>query len=381
MRGFHYIWVAFIGFLTLASCQEIEEPELTSNEVVFYLNGDVDGNSFLIQAGEEDYFMHTSYSQDSVDVYEFYGRLTSTNCNGNEVCPGIGISFRDNQTSSTNGTSNIEASVTPKNYLFRSQVDSSLSGYRVQFTDNSYAQNNVSYFWDFGDGSTSTDPNPEHIYDASFAPSVIACLTVTDLTTSSSSTICNVINLTGDCYATFTYSFANDSTLQALNSVEFGTSPFTYLWNFGSGYLPLSSQPTPDFTTVDSMRICVQITDANGCVSSMCRYVVAPNPQIDCAAGFEWTKSTVNTPNLLDLSEVSLNYTDDAGKVWTSNSYDQPNSSYFTVSDVGNYKENNAGEPTKHVAITGNCLLYGDSQYDFVMLTISEGSIAVAYPK
>lgn len=34
----------------------------------------------------------------------------------------------------------------------------------VNFTDNSYAWTNLSYFWDFGDGNTSTLQNPSHTY-------------------------------------------------------------------------------------------------------------------------------------------------------------------------------------------------------------------------
>lgn len=37
--------------------------------------------------------------------------------------------------------------------------------YTVQFRDSSFAQTPLSHFWDFGDGFTSTDPNPIHTYN------------------------------------------------------------------------------------------------------------------------------------------------------------------------------------------------------------------------
>ena len=39
---------------------------------------------------------------------------------------------------------------------------------------------NLSYFWDFGDGTTSTSPNPSHIYTATGGVNFTATLTVTD---------------------------------------------------------------------------------------------------------------------------------------------------------------------------------------------------------
>ncbi len=39
------------------------------------------------------------------------------------------------------------------------------TGNTVLFTNNS--ENGISYFWDFGDGTTSTEENPQHIYDGS----------------------------------------------------------------------------------------------------------------------------------------------------------------------------------------------------------------------
>lgn len=60
----------------------------------------------------------------------------------------------------------------------------------VAFSDASN-NNPTSWFWDFGDGTTSTDQNPEHMYFATGMYSV--CLTVTN--TAGSNTICETINV------------------------------------------------------------------------------------------------------------------------------------------------------------------------------------------
>ena len=377
MKPLFYISFLILGF-SLFSCQKIEDAEVNSGEVVFYLKGELDGSSIAIEAGEDDMYMHTSYDQDSLGIYEFIGKMALSSC-VDEECTGITICFRDNQESNSNESS-IDESIIAKSYSYRAPLDSSLSGYQVSFQNHSFHQNNVTYYWDFGDGTTSSLENPIHTFDKSYAPSVVACLTVTDQSTGSISKLCNIIHLTGNCYSTFDYGFMNDTTLQYLNAIEQGVAPFNYLWDWGNGYLPLNSQPAPDFSTKDSIKICVQITDANGCQSSMCKYVIAPNPQVDCAAEFEWSKSEVSSPNLLDLNEVAISYTDESGKQWQSKSFNQPNTSYLEVSEVNSYKENTAGEPTKSVHLSGSCFLYGDSESDQIELTITDGVIAIAYP-
>lgn len=72
---------------------------------------------------------------------------------------------------------------------FSTSVDSGVAPLTVQFTDLS--QNATEWKWDFGDGETSTDESPAHIYSA--AGTYTANLTVSDENgTSSQTTIINV---------------------------------------------------------------------------------------------------------------------------------------------------------------------------------------------
>jgi len=72
---------------------------------------------------------------------------------------------------------------------FSTSIDSGVAPLSVQFTDLS--QNATEWKWDFGDGETSTDESPTHIYSA--AGTYTANLTVSDENgTSSQTTIINV---------------------------------------------------------------------------------------------------------------------------------------------------------------------------------------------
>lgn len=50
-------------------------------------------------------------------------------------------------------------------YLPQADFDYSMTDFEVEFTNHS--ENADSYFWDFGDGATSTEENPSHIYEES----------------------------------------------------------------------------------------------------------------------------------------------------------------------------------------------------------------------
>lgn len=71
---------------------------------------------------------------------------------------------------------------------------SSISGLDVDFTDASTATGTiVTWFWDFGDGNTSSDPSPSHSY-ASPGGTFTVCLTVTDAD-GCTSTLCNDVTV------------------------------------------------------------------------------------------------------------------------------------------------------------------------------------------
>ncbi len=59
--------------------------------------------------------------------------------------------------------------------LFRHEIEDTLAPLQVTFTDLSYYEP-TEWFWDFGDGATSTDTSPVHIFPSSNVYQV--CLTV-----------------------------------------------------------------------------------------------------------------------------------------------------------------------------------------------------------
>jgi len=127
---------------------------------------------------------------------------------------------------------------------FDADPDSGYAPLTVQFTDNS--QNNVNaWFWEFGDGATSTEQNPMHTYQEIGTYTVT--LTVTnDCGSDSASAPINAIclepvaNFTADPesgYAPLTVQFTDTS----LNNVT------SWLWDFGDETTSEEQNPTHTF--------------------------------------------------------------------------------------------------------------------------------------
>ncbi len=135
---------------------------------------------------------------------------------------------------------------------------SSVVGTTVTFINTTTGGGNMSYNWDFGDGNSSTDPNPVYTYDIGGTYSVI--LTATNSCGTSTRTINVNTAPTADFSAIPTagcvpldVQFNNLSTSNAL----------TYLWQFQGGSPQVSTQINPDVTYLSPGTYSVTLTAIN----------------------------------------------------------------------------------------------------------------------
>jgi PKD repeat protein len=144
-------------------------------------------------------------------------RLTATNLNGNDTRVKYDLI-------TVNESTAIEAE-------FTSNVTTGTVPLSIEFTDSS-TNNPVAWFWDFGDGGTSTEQNPIHTYisEGIFTVSLNATnsggsnmTTKTELITATSVSTAPVANFTALPVRAVSF---NDTSLN---------TPTTWLWDFGDG--------------------------------------------------------------------------------------------------------------------------------------------------
>jgi gliding motility-associated-like protein len=124
-----------------------------------------------------------------------------------------------------------------------------------------------SYFWDFGDGTTSTLQNPSHQY------TVIGNYTIKLIVTDS--TTCNIVDST---FLPFT--FSNDSVhahfnittphlcpgdVAQFNSTSTVQAHTHYYWKFGDGGTSTLANPSHQFTTNGNFIVTLIVTDTFTC--------------------------------------------------------------------------------------------------------------------
>ncbi len=146
------------------------------------------------------------------------------------------------------------------------------------FEDNSFTFSNtgatggtVSHYWTFGDGNSSTQENPTHIYGSNGIYTVThnVIFTATACTTNASASVTIWENPEVSATITQEISCFNAADAVITASSSNGTSPYSYLWTpGGQSSAAISSQGPNTYS--------VTITDANGCLASGSTIVSEP---------------------------------------------------------------------------------------------------------
>ncbi len=157
------------------------------------------------------------------------------------------------------------------------------------FLDQSYG--NPSYWhWQFGDGYTSDEQNPQHAYKE--PGTYQACLVIMSADSSCSNVYCEDVNvMTVGCRAIFAH--YPDSLHQ--NSIRFENHSVamfpTYNWNFGDGTTSTVRDPVHSFPVPGNYQVCLEIYEyLSGCGNTYCNEVQVANTA-NCVSSFTYSAS------------------------------------------------------------------------------------------
>jgi len=207
------------------------------------------------------------------------------------------------------------------------------------FSDNSVSDYSlISHFWEFGDGATSDEVNPSHVYSSNGSYNIILKLT-DNQGCSAVDTFKNFVkvhrpvpvfsvektNLCENDEIKFTYVEQTDSILSVL-------------WNFGDGFTSTEKTPVHQYIDSGSYFVSLTLVDTNMCDSSILLndYInVQSAPQPDFIAD---TTSSNCFPLLVKFSDET-SYNQPYSRLWTFSNTSKstlPNPAY-TYTKPGDY--------------------------------------------
>ncbi|MBT5859148.1 MAG: PKD domain-containing protein, partial [Flavobacteriales bacterium] len=190
---------------------------------------------------------------------------------------------------------------------FVSDIDFSCNSTElVTFTNNSEFA--YSYFWNFGDGTTSSNTNPTHNYNSG----------VFDVYLVSDNSVCtdtlflnNLIEIGGVMTTDFT---SNVNTICESDSVSFSdetlNSADTWFWDFGDGNTSSLQNPIHQYNSGGNYTVKLSTTKNGSCLSEEIKVdfiEVFDSPSIDFDVN---NQTSCNPPLIVDFYENTLNITD-----------------------------------------------------------------------
>lgn len=146
---------------------------------------------------------------------------------------------------------------------------------QVQFSDLSEPGSGaiISREWDFGDGQTSTDPNPSHTYTGAGNFNVsLRVMNSNGCTQTITHT--NYIKLTEGVKAGFSFSAPNNCKPPAairFTNTSTGTGTLSYRWDFGDGTGSTDAAPTHSYTATGIYTVKLVVRNNTGCADSVVR--------------------------------------------------------------------------------------------------------------
>jgi PKD repeat protein len=163
--------------------------------------------------------------------------------------------------------------ISQPNADFKTADTASCPGKAIVFENLSTGPTNLIYFWDFGDGNTSTDVYPIHSYGANGFYTVkllisdpLGCadtmVKVNYIRISTPNARFNVSDTLGTCpplVVNFTNSSNNYTSL---------------LWDFGDGTTSLSPDPSHFYNTPGIFTATLTVTGPGGCISVKSQQII-----------------------------------------------------------------------------------------------------------
>ncbi len=144
------------------------------------------------------------------------------------------------------------------------------------FYDNSYSIDPItSWLWDFGDGNTSSQPNPNHTYASAGLYEVVLLIQAGNCNSSEYYYIYADTAINTDCDASFYYNQSTTNPLEvAFFNISTSIDPILYTyWDFDDGNFSNQTNPVHTYATDGGYSVTIYIETVNGCIDAYTQFI------------------------------------------------------------------------------------------------------------
>lgn len=390
MSTIHKIFILLI-VLVFGACKKIELPPGVQEDPVFSVNASLGGEPLDLVAGENEYYMFTSFAKDDLDVFSFIGRFEKTIDKTNSPPISLEFEIRDVGTSVVTSP-NINEALAPKSYPFVGSMmdtDTVLTGYEVRIENRSISNMPLAYQWTFSNGEVFEEENPAPVFfPLSGNMNYWASLGVSGSGVNGEcfEAVNKDVNLQQNAFpdCRLNYTLEPDTLLFNICGEMQGQAPFTFEWTADSTHIG-ECLDISNLNNVDSIRIALQGTDAAGCTENINIAInYSAGNSIDyCTADFAYAVNPqyqiVAPMDSFFFSQVIIRYVDRDGTLFSTDKIPQPTTSNFQILESSDYLPNENEEKTRQLSIRFSAVLHNDAGEE-LLLENGTAIIAVAYP-
>ena len=215
---------------------------------------------------------------------------------------------------------------------FDYSIESDISSLTYQFIDKSTSSKPiVNYYWNFGDGISSTQSAPEHQYLAEGNYLVKLVIETKDSCTSSFTDTVHVETIVPPgCMAYYTYILLSQSANYTYaftdhSMVASGDTIKTWFWNFGDGSISTNPNPIHQFQATGNYSVSLTITTKGGCNASYIYTISIYNGSSPCQASFTSTQDTITNTLKYYFHDNSIHSTNITSWSWHFDDGDSSN--------------------------------------------------------
>ena len=241
---------------------------------------------------------------------------------------------------------------------------------KIHFTNfSSHFENGDAILWTFGDGTTSYDVNPTHVYATGGTYNV--CIRVKKNSPTGAvlcvKEYCKSVVVLNECRLEANYTFEADATNKNKIYFKNGSTPLGSViytqWSFGDGTTSSAANPNHTYAKAGIYNVCLKISSSSNCYREKCGTVEIKEPEINCfdISKFTFTRSTVNclefkfNPAVANPNwKYAWSFGDGTGSNDVSPSHVYPRSGNYTVF-LTVYRSSTCVSTSYKVAESGTC--------------------------